>query len=392
MRQHFKRGAVVASLLALLLFGAGCALNTGGDLSESARMQHAAASFLWKQQAASGGWHSQTHRILKGGQALTPFILFTLLESDQIPASHAPQMERGLDFIRRHTSAEGVLGLADSMIIEYPNYATAYALRLLLKYGSAADEPLIEAMRQYLMGQQFGKERGVERTHPAFGGWGFGERGLPDGAAGYVDLSHTRRVLQALYQSDEPGASTMQQVQVFLKRLQKMKVLDKVAADTVSGFDGGFYYSPVVFLANKGGVLKGNAREGPPVFRSYATATCDGILALLASGVERNDPRLESALNWLRVHADLAYPEGMPLDAPAGWHRVMQLYHLAVRAEVYHVTGWPEGAREDMLNYLKRHRRADGAFINKEGSPNKEDDPLLATALALSALHFINAP
>ncbi len=391
MRQHLKRGAVVASLLALLLFGAGCELNTDGDLSESVRMQDAAASFLWKQQAESGGWHSQTHRILKGGQALTPFILFTLLESDQIPASHALQMERGLDFIRRHTSAEGVLGLADSMIIEYPNYATAYSLRLLLNYGSADDEPLIEVMRQYLIGQQFDNERGVERSHPAFGGWGFGERGLPDGAVGYVDLSHTRRILQALSESDEADPSTIQQVQVFLERLQKMNALDEVNADTISGFDGGFYYSPVVFLANKGGVLRGKAHEGPPIFRSYATATCDGILALLASGVERNDPRLKNALNWLRAHQDLEYPEGMPRDAPAGWHRVMQLYHLAVRAEVYHLTGWPEGARAEMLKYLKRHRREDGAFINKEGSPNKEDDPLLATALVLSALHFMNA-
>lgn len=391
------RGAMTISLLALFVTGIGfvtgiqCTSAPGGKYPAALEMQQKAQTFLWSRQAETGGWHSETHRIMKGGQALTPFILYTLLESDPVLASHASQVERGLEFVRRNTNAEGVLGFADPVIVEYPNYATSYALRLLVQYGSADDEAMIDSMRQYLEGQQFNRARGMTRAHPAFGGWGFGERGLPAGHVGYVDLSHTRRVLQALHSLGEIDAARIEDVRRFLSRLQKYNAEDEQASDTLSGFDGGFYYSPVVFLANKGGVLARGHDDDTPVFRSYATATCDGILALLATGAGPDDPRLKEALTWLRHHPDLAYPGGIPHDGPAGWHRVMQLYHLAVRAEVYHATGWPEGAREEMVQHLKRYHRADGAFVNVEGSPNKEDDPLLATTLALTALRLINA-
>ena len=39
-----------------------------------------AAGYLWKQQAADGGWHSHTYGLLRSGQALTPFVLGALLE------------------------------------------------------------------------------------------------------------------------------------------------------------------------------------------------------------------------------------------------------------------------------------------------------------------------
>ena len=48
-------------------------------LNERQQVLAEAAGWLWSQQAADGGWHSSTYRLLESGQALTPFILHALL-------------------------------------------------------------------------------------------------------------------------------------------------------------------------------------------------------------------------------------------------------------------------------------------------------------------------
>ena len=59
-------------------------------------------------------------------------------------------------------------------------------------------------------------------------------------------------------------------------------------------FDGGFYFSPIVLGANKGRIERSAGDEpSRAFFRSYATATCDGVLALLAAGVDPKDQRTE---------------------------------------------------------------------------------------------------
>ncbi|HYG67760.1 MAG TPA: hypothetical protein VD838_08880, partial [Anaeromyxobacteraceae bacterium] len=65
--------------------------------------------------------------------------------------------------------------------------------------------------------------------------------------------------------------------------------------------------------------------------------------------------------------------------------RVMQFYGLASRAEAYSrmgETGW----QGEVAALLAARQQPDGSFVNPEGAPNKEDDPLLATALAVEAL------
>ena len=53
-----------------------------------------------------------------------------------------------------------------------------------------------------------------------------------------------------------------------------------------TGFDGGFYFSPIVLRANKGRL---DTNGEIPFWQSYATATCEGLLALTAAGVARED-------------------------------------------------------------------------------------------------------
>jgi hypothetical protein len=342
-------------------------------------------AYLWSKQSADGGWHSEVHGLLKGGKAYTPFIVWHLLAvPDEIYPKSPEKIQKALHFIRKNIK-NGVLG-AEGIVLEYPNYATAYALRVLVKYGNAAaDKPLIDRMKNYLASQQFNEKRGVQPENVAYGGWGFGETNLSKGEVGHTDLSNTRRVLQALRAAGHTHAETYQQAVQFLQICQKhpedtRKQPIQPENDSVRNhYDGGFYYSPIVTPANKGLLKDG-------FFRSYATAACDGILALLAVGTKPTDEKLQAAKRWLETHPELNSPEGIPLDHPEGWNQVMILYHLAVRAEAYQALQIKGNWKAQMLNLLLTKQQPDGSFSNPEGARNKENDPLLGSTLALTAL------
>lgn len=181
-----------------------------------------------------------------------------------------------------------------------------------------------------------------------------------------MDLSMTRHALQAL----GPGDPVCARAEVFLRKCRNS--------------DGGFVFSPVVVDANKAG------RD-----RSYGTATADGILALLAIGAKPDDSRVRSALRWLVDHHRVDRVSGFP-DGDRSWSQGMLYYYLAASAEVFHRLGVHEAPaghdwRKEMNDILVKSQRPDGSWKN-DGFLMKEDDPLIATSLALFALLAASAP
>jgi hypothetical protein len=384
--------------LLIVLLATGCENERSGSSQPAARTSTAdeelarAAAWLWAQQAEDGGWHSQTYGLLRSGQALTPFVLNALLDVPEEVAARPPgATERALAFLRLHLNADAAIGLADPDVLEYPNYSTAYALLCFEKAGAAEDRALVARMERYLLQQQFDEARGFNLDHPAYGGWGFGER-LATGVVGHMDLAHTRRVLEALRASECSDTEAFQRAQHFLRLVQRhssetrpQPALVTLPAEEPASdvYDGGFYFSPIVLAANKG-----REEQAPqPHFRSYATATCDGLLALLAAGVSVDDERVQKAADWLRRHPELTRPEGIPLDHPEPWHDALHFYHLAVRSEVYSALNWPGDWREQIRTHLAAQQQGDGSFANTRSHLMKEDDPLLCTALAVIALN-----
>lgn len=340
-----------------------------------------ACTYLWEKQGEDGGWHSEVHGLFKTGQALTPFILFTLMDVPENSYRRSEEkIQRGLGFLRKHVNENGVIGLADPDVIEYPVYSTAYALRVLVRYGTEQDSVLIGRMRKYLIREQFAEPRGINPGHPAYGSWGFGETNLAKGTVGHVDLSHTRRALEALREAGYHDAAMIKKATRFLRLLQKHP---SHPSSPRNAYDGGFYFSPVVLDQNKAG------RKGD-VFRSYATPTCGGLLALLAAGHGLDDEPVKAAVGWLEANPILGYPQGIPEEDPDQWRKVLFFYHLSVRAEAYHAIRKGGAWKEEMVRLIAERQKKDGSFANPYGLPNKEDDPLLATALVIGALTNVN--
>jgi hypothetical protein len=311
------------------------------------------AEFLWSRQAPDGGFHSSTYGLLRSGQSLTPFVLNALLEvPETVLTRPAGGIDRALDFIKKYTNPEGALGLMDEASVDYPNYATALAVSALVKVR--APKTVIAPMVAQLRGQQFGEENGWKRDDPAYGGWGMGGTLRRPPNAGHVDLSMTRYVLEALRTSGVPTSDgAMTKALVYLERSQNP--------------DGGFYFSPVNPEINKAGENEGR-------YISYGTATADGVLALRAAGIPETDDRIVKAINWLRGHHQPDRAPGFDNSPDPFWGQGLRFYYAHVISRIL-----PDAPVQ------LPPQNGDGSFQN----PNKlvkEDDPLIATALAMSAL------
>lgn len=341
------RRRTAAAALALLALAA-CAPPAGAH----------AAAWLWAQQQADGSFRSARYAVLRSGQALTPFVLGALLAAGDAPPGH---VARALDAVRRSVGSDGAIGYADPDLLEYPVYATANAMLVLVRAGEphGADRERLAAMSAWLAAQQCSEARGFSPGHPAYGAFGFGARGLPPGEPGHVDLCHTRFALQALAAAGRLDEGVRSRAAIALRNLQCA--------------DGGFAFSPVVVEANKAG------RDRAGALRAYATATADGVLALRALGVHDDDPRLVAALGWLARHARADRIGGIDQRPAEPWHDALRFYHAMVLAEA-----WPP-ARAGLAAMLRQRQAADGSLRSELVSAMKEDDPLLATALALRA-------
>jgi hypothetical protein len=345
------------------------------------------------QQQVDGAWRSPQYGVLRGGQAYTPFVLHALLS---VPARvrDVPResIAAAVAFIRSRMIEDGALGYHDPDVLEYPVYATSYAIRAFKL--AVPDDPLIGKMAAWLAGMQLTGKKGFEPASPAWGGWSFGVRTLAPGVPGHVDLAHTRRALEALA---DAGALTPEIREAALKFLGLVQKVDPEIArfsgvpgfEVAKGaipFDGGFFFSPIVLVANKA-LWERPASDRAAYFRSYSTATADGLLALLAAGLGPDHERVRGASKWLRSRGSVDVT-GVPPDHPEPWVAALRFYQLAAFSEAASAIGL-DGWKEPFAKRLLELQRADGSFVNLDSALMKEDDPVLATTLALISLSRI---
>src|SRR5262245_48585684 len=328
---------------------AGCARReTAGPLEKAGR-------YLWSRQAEDGGFHSAVYGLLRSGQSLTPFALGALWD---IPESRLPRptdgVDRAFEFIRKHTNEDGELGRMDTTIDDYPNYATALAVSAFVKARPSGWEKDIAPMVARLLAQQFAEANGWKKSDTAYGAWGMGGPILRPPEAGHVDLSMTRYVLEALRAAGVPPSdSSIARALFYVDRSQNP--------------DGGFYFSAVNADINKAGEEDGH-------FRSYGTATADGVLALRAAGIPDTDSRVARAIQWLKAHHKADGAPGFDAASRQMWSAGLRFYYAHVISRA--VPGLP---------VVLPDQESDGSFRNADFLV-KEDDPIIATTFAIGTL------
>ena len=355
-------------LLGALALGAGCSKERLASLGRRDALRSAAA-YLWQRQDEDGGWHGTQYGLLRSGQSLTGLVLNALLDIPKA-VSDLPRdrMMAGVSFLMHHIDDDGAVGRMGD-VADYPNYATALALKAVCRAPMPLRTFSPSAMVECLRRQQFTQENGWTPEDPAYGAWGMGGDVRTPPAPGHVDLSMTRYVLEALAATGlSAGDPVFEKASVFLGRCQN---------DLPAG-DGGFYFSPVVVGANKAG-------PGGDGYRSYGTTTADGVLSLFAIGRGADDRRVRAAGDWL---ASRHSADGVPGFDVAGenggkWSQGLWFYYAAASATALRKLGLAHNPA--LTPALLERQRGDGSWANPEKQV-KEDEPLIATALAVRAL------
>ncbi|MBK9983634.1 MAG: hypothetical protein IPP15_14845 [Saprospiraceae bacterium] len=340
-------------------------------------------TWIWAQQAEDGGWHSKTHKVLEDGKVLTPYILFQLAQiKNSSFEEHKEQTEKAIHFII--ASVKSSLNTDSTSLIEYPNYSAAYDLRVLHKLNR--DTSLQKIIAQYLLKQQFTEQRGFTKDSLAYGGWGYGEPDLKNGEHGHEDMSHTRRVTQALVEYGHLPDSLRNDIVLFLNGTQRSKNDSRLYEGCLSRsklpYDGGFVSSVVTLATNKSqaAFIEGAGYHYP----SYATATCDGLIAMHALHMDTTQA-FHDAENWLKKNQNYTTIDGLSVNDPEQWTYVMHFYHLSVRAEAMQDID-PHGAWRDSISMmLIKEQLPEGDYLNPLGGVNKEDDPLVSTIFCIQA-------
>jgi hypothetical protein len=121
--------------------------------------------------------------------------------------------------------------------------------------------------------------------------------------------------------------------------------------------------------------------------------TCDGLRALLACGLPLSHPRIVSARHWLATHFSVEHNPGKFVAANEDLRDATYYYYVWSLSQALLSLGertietpagkidWAAAIAAELL----RRQRHDGSWINTF-TDGKEDDPLVATPFAISAL------
>jgi squalene-hopene/tetraprenyl-beta-curcumene cyclase len=339
-----------------------------------------AAAFLKREQKPDGSWQ----RSDREPPAITAVILRALAADDKV-GPKADWVKKGYDWLVKFQKEDG--GIYKDSI---PNYNTAISISALLAANDPAYKPRIDKAVAYLKSVQWndtvaGGNAKAEAGNPADGGWGYG-----GGRGGRPDLSNTAVVMETLHEAgmkaDDP---VMQKALKFVSRMQNNSETNSLPW---AGNDGGFVYS-----LNADGKAESAAGEyagpdGKRLVRSYGSMTYGALKSMIYAGLDKGDPRIKAAWEWITKNWTLDENPGMrannPASARAGVFYYYQTFAKALSAAnqpiITDPNGVPHDWRIELINQLAAQQRADGGFVGEKNW--MEDNSVLATAMAMLAM------
>jgi squalene-hopene/tetraprenyl-beta-curcumene cyclase len=347
--------------------------------------------WMENQQHEDGSWAIAQH------PALTALAVMTFcLDPRREPSSPLPPAaKKGVEYIMRCVQPDGGIYVPSDQGPAMPHYNTAISLSALIATGDERYRPVIAKAQQFLVaGQHLGSD--------IFnGGYGY-DTGTN---RNYADLSSTYMVLEAVRASEvvlpnDVATASMQRkldwdaALQFLSRVQNLPASnDQAWAKQPTPDDlGGFVYHPGESKAGDE-----MSEDGSRRFHSYGSMSYAGLLSFIYAQVDRQDPRVLAAVDWIQRHYTVKENPGM---GPQGLY---YSYHTMAKA----LSNWGENPlkltdgtsawwRKDLAEKLITLQRIDsktslGYWVNDNGRW-WENEPVLATSYALIAMEVSIGP
>jgi len=293
-------------------------------------------------------------------------------------------VSRGVDYLRSRAWPDGKFDPDPTGALG--NYVAASITQAMAALGSSTRESMNDGVA-WLMLNQWDQKHGIGPERDWFGGAGYGNGRRPD-------LSNTQVFLDALHDAGIPPTDpAVQKALVFVTRCQNMPEFNGAAWASDGTTDGGMVYSPANGGESMASAAAGEGRAGeklPPgtarSLRSYGSMTYAGFKSLLYAGLTPDDPRVASALDWIRRHWTFDENPGMAQEG--------RYYYLHAMARALHASGMPvivdaKGTshrwREELIDAILALQQPDGHFRNS-AERWMEANPELATAYLVLAL------
>lgn len=265
------------------------------------------------------------------------------------------------------------------------NYNTALSVMALALAGDEAYLPVIRRARKVLSGSQVDLGESGAVDSPFDGGVGYNDK------YEHSDLNNTLVALEALYYSrvaDAEGVSDLnwQAAIHFIQSCQNLPGHNSQSWVSDAAEDrGGFVYLPGESKA--GGVT--NAATGRVALRSYGSISYAGLLSYIYADLDRDDPRITAALDWLQANYTLEENPAMGLQGYYYYLHLMAKTLATLQLERLEAgDGQSVDWRRALAMRLINLQQADGSWVNSNGRW-WENDPVLVTAYCVMSLEFI---
>lgn len=334
MKLGVHRIVTLATLLSVcaLAMAPSSAVFAAGETQSIAKIDKAlerGARWLVTQQNVDGGFGPSFDPRLKGASdvGVSAFALYALARVPEAARkSAAVAIERGVKFLLTKQQPDG--SFVDLRDPKLQNYKTSVAVLALTTVDRVKYNDAVQKAAEFIKSQQIADPRNL-----GYGGIGYGTRDTNP------DLSNLQFALEALREAKISEASdTYTRAQLFLRKVQNLRGAKptKIGTDSdgkpilrKSSGDGGFVYR----IVDTRGPVE-TLDDGVQIFSSYGSMTYAGLKSLLHANVDRDDPRVKAAAEWISKTFTVSENPGMasPKDPLTGQQGLFYYYHTMAKA------------------------------------------------------------
>ena len=323
-------------------------------------------AFLLSTQHEDGSWSEYKQPAIA---ALCAVALYEAPCDD--PDARDAAVEKAMEFVLSFAKEDGAVAsdpIRKFIVFKfssYPNYSTAISLLAMATINKPEYEPLMRSARDYLREMQVA-ESGSEH----YGGFGYDVGKKSDGSnTGWaVEALHKTNYLD--HESFGDGGESARKTKAmwnslatFLEKTQNLQGAESAEDEEA---DGGFGYRP--------GMVSSGAM------------TYQGLKSMVYAKLDRQDPRVKGAMNYIREHYQV---DGVPGGDMRGYYYYLQTMAKALDAYGDDVLELADGTernwRVDMVDQLAKLQLDNGSWVNEVGR-YMEAMPELVTAYAMISL------
>ncbi len=343
-------------------------------LKETKHALESAFSFLKNTQQPNGSWQNDP--------AITALVVYAyLLEPTYNPEGESEAIiGKGLTYIEQFVKPDGAI--YDK---EYRSYATSLCLLALTASKQAKYRATIANAKDWLIKFQLDEDEGYAKTHPFYGGIGYGGDDRPD-------LSNTHFALAAIKEAEDYEAQFRQIVPTDVDQMEKeeeeMGLHWQKALVFLARCQNVKSVNDMPYVVDNGGFIYETGHYKEERSHSYGSMTYAGAKSLLYAQLSKEDIRVKRAMEWIKSHYTLEENPGFGSDALYYYYMTFAKCLDAYGEDVLvDSDGKKHPWRRELIQKLLSLQYEDGHWVNQNARfwQNLKD---LVTAYSIVGIKF----